>query len=267
MVVGATAIEDKLQDGVPDTIAHLLEAGVNVWVLTGDKVETAINIGFSCRLLNSSMVLIKVTDPTPPTTASTSRSGPGALSGQEALRLQLRRLVHHFERLVEDEALFGGLWKKKKRRKQRGSWRRSRRRSNSFLQTATVGAGAGATDEEGGLAAAEEPLLEPQPDAPALEDLQSDHLALIIDGPALACVFGDAEMERLLLRVATLCKSVVACRVSPAQKRMLVRLVKKGVRPKPITLAIGDGANDVSMMREAQIGVGISGREGKQVCT
>ena len=80
-----------------------------------------------------------------------------------------------------------------------------------------------------------------------LKDVQSDHLALIIDGPALARVFGDWEMERLLLRVATLCKSVVACRVSPAQKRMLIRLVKKGVKhPTPITLAIGDGANDVS---------------------
>ena len=98
-----------------------------------------------------------------------------------------------------------------------------------------------------------------------LQDVQSDHLALIIDGPALARVFGDWEMERLLLRVATLCKSVVACRVSPAQKRMLIRLVKKGVkRPTPITLAIGDGANDVAMIQEAQVGVGISGREGRQ---
>nr|CAI5828685.1 unnamed protein product [Callosobruchus analis] len=50
-LIGATAIEDKLQDGVPETIAALLEADINVWVLTGDKQETAINIGYSCRLL------------------------------------------------------------------------------------------------------------------------------------------------------------------------------------------------------------------------
>jgi magnesium-transporting ATPase (P-type) len=62
-----------------------------------------------------------------------------------------------------------------------------------------------------------------QADAPELHKLTSDHLGLIIEGPALVHVFGDGEMERLLLRVAVLCKSVVACRVSPAQKRMIVR--------------------------------------------
>ena len=51
-LLGATAIEDKLQDGVPQTIANLQLAGIKVWVLTGDKQETAINIGFSCRLLH-----------------------------------------------------------------------------------------------------------------------------------------------------------------------------------------------------------------------
>ena len=57
-LLGATAIEDKLQDGVPETIAHLLEAHVHVWVLTGDKQETAINIGHSCRLLNNESQII-----------------------------------------------------------------------------------------------------------------------------------------------------------------------------------------------------------------
>jgi phospholipid-transporting ATPase len=86
-LVGATAIEDKLQDKVsychlsynsmhsnstrnilnvwlivdlqvPETIAALIKAGISVWVLTGDKQETAINIGYSCRLLNQSMELL-----------------------------------------------------------------------------------------------------------------------------------------------------------------------------------------------------------------
>jgi phospholipid-transporting ATPase len=55
-----TAIEDKLQDDVPNTIADLAKAGIKVWVLTGDKEETAINIGYSCRLLEPHMTLIKV---------------------------------------------------------------------------------------------------------------------------------------------------------------------------------------------------------------
>ena len=50
-LLGATAIEDRLQDGVPETIASLHFARLNVWVLTGDKVETAINIGRSCQLI------------------------------------------------------------------------------------------------------------------------------------------------------------------------------------------------------------------------
>ncbi|CAG0915171.1 unnamed protein product [Notodromas monacha] len=54
-LIGATAIEDKLQDGVPQTIANLAQAGIKIWVLTGDKQETAINIGYSCELLTDDM--------------------------------------------------------------------------------------------------------------------------------------------------------------------------------------------------------------------
>merc|ERR1712051_954029 len=60
VLVGATAIEDKLQDGVPETIANLLRASIKVWVLTGDKQETAINIAHSCRLFSLNMEIIKV---------------------------------------------------------------------------------------------------------------------------------------------------------------------------------------------------------------
>ena len=58
-LLGATAIEDKLQDGVPDTIHTLQMAGIKVWVLTGDRQETAINIGMSCRLISESMNLVQ----------------------------------------------------------------------------------------------------------------------------------------------------------------------------------------------------------------
>ena len=64
ILLGATAIEDKLQDGVPDTIHTLAQAGVRVWVLTGDRQETAINIGFSCKLITDEMSLIVVNEAT-----------------------------------------------------------------------------------------------------------------------------------------------------------------------------------------------------------
>ncbi len=51
MLLGVTAVEDKLQDDVPETLADLLKANINVWMLTGDKLETAENIGRSCNLI------------------------------------------------------------------------------------------------------------------------------------------------------------------------------------------------------------------------
>ena len=59
-LVGATGIEDRLQDGVPETIENLRKAGIVVWVLTGDKQETAINIAFSCKLFAPTMDIIKL---------------------------------------------------------------------------------------------------------------------------------------------------------------------------------------------------------------
>ena len=61
-LLGATAIEDKLQDGVPDTIRTLQSAGIKVWVLTGDRQETAINIGMSCKLVSEDMTLLIVNE-------------------------------------------------------------------------------------------------------------------------------------------------------------------------------------------------------------
>ena len=57
---GCTGIEDRLQEGVPETLCALREAGIVVWVLTGDKQETAINIAYSCRLFSQDMEVIKI---------------------------------------------------------------------------------------------------------------------------------------------------------------------------------------------------------------
>ncbi len=65
IVLGATAIEDKLQTGVPETIVMLKKAGIKVWVLTGDKIETAVNIGYSCKLLTEDTMLIYLVDERP----------------------------------------------------------------------------------------------------------------------------------------------------------------------------------------------------------
>ncbi|KAG1338875.1 Phospholipid-transporting ATPase 1 [Cocos nucifera] len=86
-------------------------------------------------------------------------------------------------------------------------------------------------------------------------------LALIIDGPSLVHIL-ETELEEELYEVATTCDVVLCCRVAPLQKAGIVALMKK--RTDDMTLSIGDGANDVSMIQMADVGIGISGQEGRQ---
>ncbi len=89
----------------------------------------------------------------------------------------------------------------------------------------------------------------------------TEELALIIDGKSLGFAL-EGETSEVLLELALMCKAVICCRVSPLQKALVVKLVKRN--SSAILLAIGDGANDVSMIQAAHIGVGISGVEGLQ---
>lgn len=193
-LIGSTAIEDKLQDQVPECIASLREAGIKVWVLTGDKLETAINIGFAANLLTSSMTLWTVRGGYPKDVVRTFLIAAGGILGKD---------------LVDVD--------------------------RDFNMTDVV------INPEG-------------------EDIV-DH-ALVIDGLALKHIFDNQRTKRYLLRIAKVCCSVVCCRVSPLQKAQVVHFVKKG--EKAACLAIGDGANDVSMIQEADVGVAIAGKEGLQ---
>ncbi|GKT47937.1 putative phospholipid-transporting ATPase NEO1 [Colletotrichum spaethianum] len=92
--------------------------------------------------------------------------------------------------------------------------------------------------------------------------IETETLALIIDGKSLTYAL-EKDLEKQFLDLAIMCKAVICCRVSPLQKALVVKLVKK-YQKESILLAIGDGANDVSMIQAAHIGVGISGMEGLQ---
>ncbi|KAG0256950.1 hypothetical protein DFQ27_005390 [Actinomortierella ambigua] len=180
LLIGGTAIEDRLQEGVPECIALLIKAGIKLWVLTGDKTETAINIGFACNLLQRDMILIII-----------------QAQDKEETKEQLLKALDKFwgEGAQKDPSLAG-----------------------------------------------------------------KSH-ALIIDGETLK--YGlSAQLNGLLLDVGQRCKSVICCRVSPLQKAKVVSMVKRGL--DVMTLSIGDGANDVSMIQEANVGVGIAGEEGRQ---
>ncbi|KDO30716.1 hypothetical protein SPRG_04618 [Saprolegnia parasitica CBS 223.65] len=159
-LIGATAIEDKLQNGVPDCLSALSAAKIKVWMLTGDKEETAINIGYACALLDNS----------------------------------IHQVIINMENC-------------------------------------------------------------------STPDLIQD-FALVIDGEALEIAL-KPHMKMDLLGLAQFCVAVICCRVSPAQKADMVRLIRENI-PEARTLAIGDGANDVAMIQAAHVGIGISGQEGMQ---
>ena len=244
-IIGATAIEDKLQVGVPDAIATLAKAGIKLWVLTGDKRETAIEIGKSCRLLKAGM--------------------PMAVLSSKASTIQLRAaLLYLFDACgAKDDIL------PDKKDQQALEDKVSELRSDAekvkaeALEKKQQSSQKGEDDED----EEEEDEEGPFGDCEVWEEdehPQEAVLALVIDGEAMTQFFGDRALETMLFRVLARCGSIIACRVTPKQKAQLVKLVQEHVKPTPVTLAIGDGANDVNMIMSAQVGVGISGHEGLQ---
>ncbi|CAD5113388.1 DgyrCDS2561 [Dimorphilus gyrociliatus] len=160
VLLGATGIEDRLQEGVPDAIESLRNAGLKIWMLTGDKQETAINVGQSCGLIkkNDYVTILKA------------------------------------ESLVETISLL---------------------RQDLSMTRVLV--------------------------------LESQCLEFILHPDAI----------KHFLKISNNCSSVLCCRVTPSQKSKVVEKLQKA--QKRLCLAIGDGANDVSMIREASIGIGIYG--------
>ncbi|KAF7029325.1 hypothetical protein CFC21_041110 [Triticum aestivum] len=189
-ILGASGIEDKLQDGVPEAIESLRQAGMKVWILTGDKQETAISIGYSCKLLTNDMRQIVINN-----------------NSKESCKKSL------------EEALA---------------------RTKEHRVASSIGS--------------PYPVL--------ASESSGTVLALIVDGNSLVYIL-DTELQEELFKVATECSVVLCCRVAPLQKAGIVALIKN--RTDDMTLAIGDGANDVSMIQMADVGVGISGQGGQAV--
>jgi len=178
VLIGATAVEDRLQDDVPQTIHTLQQAGIKIWMLTGDKLETAENIGESCKLIQNKDTM-------------------------DLTRLSTRENVAGFcnPKVVEENN------------------QRLKNNANYKMK------------------------------------------GILIEASALAIILEEADYKKYFLKIAKTCEAVICCRVSPGQKAQVVRLIKND-DPEIITLAIGDGANDVSMIREAHIGIGLYGNEG-----
>ncbi|XP_073831770.1 phospholipid-transporting ATPase IF-like [Musca autumnalis] len=172
-LLGATAVEDSLQENVSETLTALQKAGMKIWVLTGDKVETAVNIALACGHIASDSQQHFIVD----------------CHCKEAVMACLQKL------------------------------------DNSYGNKS--------------------------------ENTKS---ALIMDGISLAIAL--KELPEEFRQIALKCSAVLCCRLNPLQKSEVVTLIKK--QKGYLTAAIGDGANDVSMIQEADVGIGIMGKEGLQ---
>jgi len=170
VICGVTAVEDELQNGVPIAIEKLKRARCRVWMLTGDKKETAINIGKACNLLSNDM--------------------------KKRVELNEKNVIDFLDSFSPSEAA---------------------------------------------------------------------ELELVLEGRALTAIFAEAKNNYANIidkftQLALSCKCVVSCRLQPNQKAQIVNLIQK--ETGLVTLSIGDGANDVPMLKTASIGVGLQGLEG-----
>ena len=251
--IGSTAIEDKLQDGVPECIAKLAKANIKIWVLTGDKQDTAINIGYSCQLLTNDMDVHKIE------TNSESKT-------MEELR-KTRRLVDESLRRAEIE-------KSNFQRHYAGPAHHNYKSSQNSLDPsfyAHIDQSMSSLDIGGSIYQQNQSSAQLNAQQQHIIQLKNVNMSVPEEGPTenALVISGNSlvyalmpSCEKEFLDLACLCKAVICCRVTPGQKKAVVDLVK--THKKAITLAVGDGANDVSMIKSAHIGVGISGQEGQQ---
>lgn len=193
-LLGATGIEDRLQEGVPESIEALHTAGIKIWMLTGDKQETAVNIAYACKLLDAEDKLFILDTQTKDACEMLMNTILNELQKKDAVRPEQAALS---ERLQQPPG--------------------------------------------------------PQHSGP--------RAALIITGKTLEFALQES-LQRQFLELTAWCQAVVCCRATPLQKSEVVKLVRS--RLQVMTLAIGDGANDVSMIQVADIGIGVSGQEGMQ---
>ena len=172
-LLGATGIEDKLQDHVIETLDLVQKAGITTWMLTGDKKETALNMAHASGIVKTGLRQIDLCE------------------------------------VLDKKSLFT--------------------------------------------------LIREIHDNPT--DWSFPQSYIVLDGKAISAIMKSYEFKQKLSSVTTKCHSIIACRLSPVQKSQLVTMIKEA-NTSNITCAIGDGGNDVSMIQEAHVGLGLIGREG-----
>jgi len=226
-LLGGTILEDKLQNKVPDTIISLKKADIKIWVLTGDKMDTVENIGISCNLLSYDEKIFKI--------IILPKNEDDEEEDLQNDSLEIKNFFTEFKHFLENTI---------------------NAKNNNNLQIFSF-----------------KNKIQDDKSSISVSDLNSEYLyglkkndliknfSIIIESPLLNNLFKDEELTEKFLTIAQYATTVICCRASPYQKSQVVQIIKK-FSPKAITLAIGDGRNDISMLMEAHIGIGIFGEEG-----
>ena len=228
-LLGGTVLEDKLQDKVPETITSLKLADIKIWVLTGDKMDTVENIGISCNLLSYHEKIFRI--------KMMQMDNDNINEANEGIEIRnfLSEFKYFLEKNIHDI-------KEKKNLHLNPQYHYND--IDSFDQNS---------------------ISNSDFNVKYLQNLKEKRLinnfSIIIESPLLNILFKDEELTEKFLSIAQYATTVMCCRASPYQKSQVVQKIKR-FNPKFVTLAIGDGRNDISMLMEANIGIGIYGEEG-----
>lgn len=259
-LVGVSAVEDKLQPGVRRCLRSLISAGIQVWVLTGDKEETAVQVSQAAGHFPPGLTIIRLTD-------------------SKSLE-DVARAIY-----VQREGMQTRLNEKKRRL--RWHWPSTARFSTTKEPSVNFEDPFG---ESVDCSTSDSELddVEPGPyvvqritqrfSKPVTDSLRrhnrkhpgeaNEAVGLVIDGKTLRYATSPI-LRKDFLKLCMSVTTVLCCRMTPLQKASVVKLVRKGLKhvnggAEPVTAAIGDGGNDVAMLLEANVGLGIFGNEGRQ---
>ena len=235
LLLGATIVEDKLQANVPETIRDLRLAGIKIWVLTGDKADTAENIALSCNLISKTHKNFKICS-----------HGEELSNDKSFIDNELTKFLNEFREYAfnEEDHAHNYLAESNEQHKQQD---KNKQQSNNSVN-----------EDNSNMNISSEFSSEIDVNNPYYN---STPFSILIEAPILAGIFKSVEATKQFLRIALFASTVICCRVSPLQKSQVVKIVKEHNK-EAVTLAIGDGGNDVSMIMEAHIGIGIHGEEG-----
>lgn len=289
-LVGTTCVEDKLQDNVPETLQFFRDASIVVWMLTGDKRETAVRIAITSGLTVNDgedfVVHLDANDDTIPM-HSTQGAKLTAYSRESSGTIRLENLASAEQLTCHDYSPLSGTPLPDD---SADETLRMKEESNLLSRPGHFRTNSSPTRITGPHAVRDVrciPMIIPDWFSCLLEKGNAQEIRvgrqliearrvishkaltfdnpvvlLVVDGATLDILFSNEELKKAFLDISTQCGSAVCCRMTPAHKARIVQMFKSS--SPHVLLAIGDGANDVSMIQESHVGIGVMGLEGSQ---